>query len=762
MGLSIIAFLLSSCGEAVQGPQGQIGPQGPQGETGPQGPQGEQGIQGETGPQGIPGQDGSSVLTGFGEPNVDKGKVDDSYIDLDTWNFYVRTVDGWVLKGNIKGEQGEAGSQGPQGEVGVSISDAYIDTEGNLIVVLSDESEINVGKINNNHRHTVNFYFDDTLMYTESVHHGEKIVEPVIDKAAVYGWYIDQSLTKEWIPYGYVVTEDMNLYGDFVLEPTRLSFDSTTLYELDKNGYGELVEDNATVCVSKALDSENFIGLDSRGIMFNKDLIGLIDHLEINIDSDGFEGAKVFYGSSPLSIEFCEQLNVGSNIVELGGYEYFTIQNQGEGLLNINSLDVVYTIKTKHDEQKDIPVIRIDTNNVEITSKEDYVNCVVSTSGKGKDTEGLKGNIKLRGNTTLTKPKKPYRIKLDKKNSLFGYEKAKNWVLLADYLDGSKMHNYTALSFSKLLNGDDSFSLSPLHVKLVLNGVDMGLYLFCEHIEAKSGRLDIEQDNIWERDFDDINFYVERDESTVGDPTEIEGVTFFNIELENYTEESYTFALKYPEKEDFIETKEDGTVDEHEEEFFAFFNNLKNYFQCVCDKFIDCRNSDYSSHYDVLGEIIDIDSLVRYALVDQLMVERDHHAKSFKMYRSNGGLLKFGPNWDYDLCVAFLPATSTYVINPFGTGDVHGETLVMSEEWSLIILKSGYGRQLFRNAWNNITNEIVSEFLKLQLNEMNLISRILIEDCEKWMENKFYVLFDNQLYFYEFLQYRFQYIKSHI
>ena len=86
----------------------------------------------------------------------------------------------------------------------------------------------------------------------------------------------------------------------------------------------------------------------------------------------------------------------------------------------------------------------------------------------------------------------------------------------------------------------------------------------------------------------------------------------------------------------------------------------------------------------------------------------------------------------------------------------------MSEEWSLIILKSSYGRQLFRNAWNNITNEIVSEFLKVQLNEMNLMSRFLIEDCEKWMENKFYVLFDNQLYFYEFLQYRFQYIKSHI
>lgn len=84
-------------------------------QQGPKGPQGEQGIQGE---QGQPGQDGTSVITGTGVPSDDLGSEGDSYIDLSTWNFYVKENGSWVLKGNIKGEQGSQGEQGPQGEQG--------------------------------------------------------------------------------------------------------------------------------------------------------------------------------------------------------------------------------------------------------------------------------------------------------------------------------------------------------------------------------------------------------------------------------------------------------------------------------------------------------------------------------------------------------------------------------------------------------------------------------------------------------------------
>ena len=64
------------------------------------------------GEQGEPGKDGTALLTGNGEPSVNIGKNGDSYIDLDTWNFYVRTNNTWIHVGNIKGNQGNNGVDG--------------------------------------------------------------------------------------------------------------------------------------------------------------------------------------------------------------------------------------------------------------------------------------------------------------------------------------------------------------------------------------------------------------------------------------------------------------------------------------------------------------------------------------------------------------------------------------------------------------------------------------------------------------------------
>lgn len=210
---------------------------------------GQMGPQGEQGPAGI---DGTSVLTGYGYPSNDIGEFGDSYIDLETWNYYTKEILGWILRGNLKGDPGSQGEQGPQGEPGepgeqgpqgepgeqgpkgesgengVSIVSTYIDENGDLIVVFSNGETCNAGHINNVDSYCVNFYVDDDLISTKRVPCGQKVSKPTLEETAGYtvkDWYYLDGITQEsWKFFGYVITEDINLYADFEYNTYTISF----------------------------------------------------------------------------------------------------------------------------------------------------------------------------------------------------------------------------------------------------------------------------------------------------------------------------------------------------------------------------------------------------------------------------------------------------------------------------------------------------------------------------------------------------------
>ena len=197
--------------------------------------------------------------------------------------------------------------------------------------------------------------------------------------------------------------------------------------------------------------SGNLIALENRGIIFNKINVGYVNQLLININDKNFESAKIFYGNSPLPVKESQPLVFGENIIPLSEENrgFFVIQNQGPKF-SINSIVATYSKEEIAHRETELHSVYINTENSQnVTSLVDYVKCNIVTD---EHEDGLEAQIRVRGNSTAIFPKKPYRIKLDKKTSLFGYKKSKNYVLLADYLDGSKMHNYSALMFSKLLS----------------------------------------------------------------------------------------------------------------------------------------------------------------------------------------------------------------------------------------------------------------------------------------------------------------------
>lgn len=285
----------------------------------------------------------------------------------------------------------------------------------------------------------------------------------------------------------------------------------------------------------------------------------------------------------------------------------------------------------------ELPIINIDTYGEGIYSKEDYTDMVFSIENCMDELSEVTGGIRLRGNSTMLFEKKPYRIKFDKKQSLFGLEDSKSWVLLADYLDPSSLLNYTAFTLGAEMDGL-AFTATPNKVNVYLNGEYKGIYTLCEQIQENEGRMDIEMDGITEDmvDLKDYNFFICMDESCIADVGAKLDETYFYIE-----EYELYFELKYPERSDFPT----------EALFNSYLSQLKVYVKDALDTFV-------ARDLDGIRSICNVDSLVDFLIIDVIMGEQDHAYKSFNMYYTNtsdnereNGKLNFGPIWDYDFAL---------------------------------------------------------------------------------------------------------------
>ncbi len=322
----------------------------------------------------------------------------------------------------------------------------------------------------------------------------------------------------------------------------------------------------------------------------------------------------------------------------------------------------------------ELPVVHINTSGAAINSKITYTDMTFSLSGCEGELEEVTGGIRLRGNSTMHYPKKPYRIKFDKKQSLFGLEKAKSWVLLADFLDPSALHNHAAFSIASQMDGL-AFTPTPHKVNVYLNGNYVGLYTLCEQVQENEGRMNIEVDIAEDMTtLKDFNFFVCMDLSSKDDPEAVLGENLFYIEqYDKY------FELKYPEKNQFVS----------EAQFEVFFDELVTYITDLLDAFTE-------KDVDWIKNEVNLKSLADYLIIDQIMGERDHSSKSFNMYYTctsdnadENGKLNFGPIWDYDFSLLTdwtgLPNTDYTVSDRVVYSNVFFQTCAEVEEFYALV-----------------------------------------------------------------------------
>ncbi len=225
--------------------------------------------------------------------------------------------------------------------------------------------------------------------------------------------------------------------------------------------------------------------------------------------------------------------------------------------------------------------------------------------------------IKGRGNSTWQEfDKKAYQIKFDRNITVLGMGKARKWVLLANASDDSLMRNQ--LVYRMAQNMDMPFVTSAEYVDLWVEGEYLGTYTLGEKVELGSSRLPLlgATGALFEHDED---FYQEED------------CWFHSAALNRH------FVLK-----EIVEEEE------------LYIQVAMQSFEDAVDSLMIWLYSTPSEQITLeqLNARIDVDSFIKYYLINEYALNRESFSTSFYWYMDGPkDVLHLGPIWDFDTCM---------------------------------------------------------------------------------------------------------------
>jgi hypothetical protein len=344
------------------------------------------------------------------------------------------------------------------------------------------------------------------------------------------------------------------------------------------------------------------------------------------------------------------------------------------------STPIKYTVTAEDKSQKTyvvkftdngIAAVYLNTNGTAITSKDVYVAGSLKLVGNFKDVlfDG-KTEVKGRGNTTWDMPKKPYRIKLDKKASLLGMPENKNWILLANYADKSLIRSELAFSLSRSIGRP--FTVASRYVELFLNGSYLGSYQLTQQVKEGPGSVDIEEQPDGTTTLPNLSggYLIEQDLFATGEPV------YF------YTTKKMPFVIKYPDED---------KVNQQQKDY------IKNHFQKLEDALYADNFADPVNGY---RKYFDVNSYVDYYIVNEVIGNPDAFRSTYLFKKRNDDKIYTGPIWDFDKAAN----------NDNRLGDqVNGLMSNAAFEpkiWFKRFMMDQSFRQRIRNRWNELKPKI--------------------------------------------------------
>ena len=350
-------------------------------------------------------------------------------------------------------------------------------------------------------------------------------------------------------------------------------------------------------------------------------------------------------------------------------------------------------------DRAEVPTIYINTADGEpITSKTDFKDATIIIDGHGifPSMEKTELQIRGRGNSSWSWPKKPYRLKFAEKVKPLGMTKGKNWVLLSNYQTGSLMSNAIGMKAANLMGASGANHIIP--VDLYLNSEYRGNYNLTEKVGFSNNSIDLEDEQaaaLIELD----SYYDEPD-----------GQKFRS------TPYYLPINIKKPE---FGDDETRLTLDLIREDWNRFMTTLN-------------RGQDLSRH-------VDIDQLVRFLMVNELINNYElGHPKSTFCYResfeSDTSKYVFGPVWDLDWAFGYEGngryyrdnATTNYWID-MPNWDANVKHFIQDLRWRYEPMSSRY-----QQLWEKFMAEDLTELLEFCKDYYDFAYKSFSSNADVW------------------------------
>lgn len=264
-----------------------------------------------------------------------------------------------------------------------------------------------------------------------------------------------------------------------------------------------------------------------------------------------------------------------------------------------------------------------------ILDRENYVRAALQlpAADAADQAQELSVRIRGRGNSTWTAmKKKPYKLKLDDRVGLLGLPAGKDWALLANHADKTLLRNELAFCMARAQGMP--YTPDSRFFELNLNGSYDGVYQLTHKTYPVEDRI--------------------KADAKPGSGAPDDSVDAFLLELD--------FAHR---KNDWIQTQSglyyNIRFDSDAEQMLRITDWMNSLEALIADR------SD-PERLQKVGAVMDLASLADLFLVNELAANPDGWLSSMYLYRLQGGLLTFGPVWDFDQ--AFGP--TVHNLNPEG------------------------------------------------------------------------------------------------